>query len=147
MKKVTFLVVINRNIYTTHFLIMKLLMIKYFNRLQLKVPGKYYVYYFLLFWWLSIYQDFYDDTFFDCNDYLFDYSSVQRVVRAKKTSVPCLESYTVYHNDWKNNLNKLPSLRRKMSDPDIYHGSSGILAAMVSSGLENIHYFVLLHTH
>lgn len=61
----------------------------------------------------------------------FIFSSVQRVVRAKKTSVPCLESYILYQNEWENISNKLPNLRRKMSDPDIYHGSSGIIAVCV----------------
>lgn len=60
------------------------------------------------------------------------YSSLQRVVRAKKTSVPSFETYAYQNNDWENlTPTKLPSLRRKMSDPDIHHGTSGILAAMV----------------
>ncbi|XP_075160059.1 GATOR complex protein Iml1 isoform X3 [Haematobia irritans] len=57
--------------------------------------------------------------------------SLQRVVRAKKTSVPSFETYAYQNNDWENlTPTKLPSLRRKMSDPDIHHGTSGILAAM-----------------
>ncbi|KAM7355221.1 GATOR complex protein Iml1 isoform 4-T4 [Cochliomyia hominivorax] len=57
--------------------------------------------------------------------------SLQRVVRAKKTSVPSLETYAFQNNDWENlTPTKVPSLRRKMSDPDIHHGTSGILAAM-----------------
>lgn len=60
------------------------------------------------------------------------FSSLQRVVRAKKTSVPSLETYAFQNNDWDNfTPTKVPSLRRKMSDPDIHHGTSGILAAMV----------------
>lgn len=57
---------------------------------------------------------------------------MQRVVRAKKTSVPSLETYAFKNNDWENlTPTKVPTLRRKMSDPDIHHGTSGILAAMV----------------
>ncbi|XP_073836084.1 GATOR complex protein Iml1 isoform X5 [Musca autumnalis] len=57
--------------------------------------------------------------------------SLQRVVRAKKTSVPSFETYAYQNNDWENlTPTKIPSLRRKMSDPDIHHGTSGILAAM-----------------
>lgn len=54
------------------------------------------------------------------------------MIRAKKTSVPSLETYAYQNNDWENFTPiKVPSLRRKMSDPDIHHGTSGILAAMV----------------
>ncbi|KAI8123430.1 DEP domain-containing protein 5 [Lucilia cuprina] len=59
--------------------------------------------------------------------------SLQRIIRAKKTSVPSLETklYAFQNNDWENfTPTKVPSLRRKMSDPDIHHGTSGILAAM-----------------
>ncbi|XP_046808497.1 GATOR complex protein Iml1 [Lucilia cuprina] len=57
--------------------------------------------------------------------------SLQRIIRAKKTSVPSLETYAFQNNDWEIfTPTKVPSLRRKMSDPDIHHGTSGILAAM-----------------
>ncbi|XP_065362330.1 GATOR complex protein Iml1 isoform X3 [Calliphora vicina] len=57
--------------------------------------------------------------------------SLQRIIRAKKTSVPSLETYAFQNSDWENfSPTKVPSLRRKMSDPDIHHGTSGILAAM-----------------
>ncbi|XP_053952513.1 GATOR complex protein Iml1 isoform X3 [Anastrepha ludens] len=60
--------------------------------------------------------------------------SLQRVIRAKKTSVPSLET-SVYRNcDWENlTPTKIPNLRRKMSDPDIYHGTSGMLATLTDS--------------
>lgn len=46
--------------------------------------------------------------------------------------MPSLETYAFQNNDWENfTPTKVPSLRRKMSDPDIHHGTSGILAAMV----------------
>ncbi|XP_032596837.1 GATOR complex protein Iml1 isoform X4 [Drosophila grimshawi] len=57
--------------------------------------------------------------------------SLQRVVRAKKTSVPSFETYAYRNNDWENlTPTKIPSLRRKMSDPDIHHGTSGMLATL-----------------
>ncbi|XP_017842450.2 LOW QUALITY PROTEIN: GATOR complex protein Iml1 [Drosophila busckii] len=57
--------------------------------------------------------------------------SLQRVVRAKKTSVPSFETYAYRTNEWENlTPTKIPSLRRKMSDPDIHHGTSGMLAAL-----------------
>ncbi|XP_034484120.1 GATOR complex protein Iml1 isoform X2 [Drosophila innubila] len=60
--------------------------------------------------------------------------SLQRVVRAKKTSVPSFETYAYRNNDWENlTPTKIPSLRRKMSDPDIHHGTSGMLAALTDS--------------
>ncbi|XP_023034077.1 GATOR complex protein Iml1 isoform X3 [Drosophila willistoni] len=60
--------------------------------------------------------------------------SLQRVVRAKKTSVPSFETYAFRNNDWENlTPTKIPSLRRKMSDPDIHHGTSGILAALTEN--------------
>lgn len=60
------------------------------------------------------------------------HSSLQRVIRAKKTSVPSLETSAYRNHDWENlTPTKIPNLRRKMSDPDIYHGTSGMLAALV----------------
>ncbi|XP_030380275.1 GATOR complex protein Iml1 isoform X3 [Scaptodrosophila lebanonensis] len=60
--------------------------------------------------------------------------SLQRVVRAKKTSVPSFETYATRNNDWENlTPTKIPSLRRKMSDPDIHHGTSGMLAALTDT--------------
>ncbi|XP_062137286.1 GATOR complex protein Iml1 isoform X2 [Drosophila sulfurigaster albostrigata] len=60
--------------------------------------------------------------------------SLQRVVRAKKTSVPSFETYAYRNNDWENlTPTKIPSLRRKMSDPDIHHGTSGMLAALTDA--------------
>ncbi|KAH8303794.1 hypothetical protein KR018_006009 [Drosophila ironensis] len=57
--------------------------------------------------------------------------SLQRVVRAKKTSVPSLETYAYRNNDWENlTPTQIPAMRRKMSDPDIHHGTSGMLAAL-----------------
>jgi len=59
-------------------------------------------------------------------------SSLQRVVRAKKTSVPSLETYAYRNNDWENlTPTQIPAMRRKMSDPDIHHGTSAMLAALV----------------
>ncbi|KAH8252192.1 hypothetical protein KR026_011808 [Drosophila bipectinata] len=56
--------------------------------------------------------------------------SLQRVVRAKKTSVPSLETYA-YNNEWENlTPTQIPAIRRKMSDPDIHHGTSAMLAAL-----------------
>lgn len=64
------------------------------------------------------------------------FSSLQRVVRAKKTSVPSFETYAYRNNDWENlTPTKIPSLRRKMSDPDIHHGTSGMLAALTDHQL------------
>jgi len=55
-------------------------------------------------------------------------------VRAKKTSVPSFETYAYRNNDWENlTPTKIPSLRRKMSDPDIHHGTSGMLAALTDT--------------
>ncbi|XP_030565377.1 GATOR complex protein Iml1 isoform X9 [Drosophila novamexicana] len=60
--------------------------------------------------------------------------SLQRVVRAKKTSVPSFETYAYRNNDWENlTPTKIPSLRRKMSDPDIHHGTSGMLATLTDT--------------
>ncbi|KAL7732777.1 hypothetical protein ACLKA6_005917 [Drosophila palustris] len=60
--------------------------------------------------------------------------SLQRVVRAKKTSVPSFETYAYRNNDWENlTPTKIPSLRRKMSDPDIHHATSGMLAGLTDS--------------
>ncbi|XP_067645946.1 GATOR complex protein Iml1 isoform X2 [Eurosta solidaginis] len=60
--------------------------------------------------------------------------SLQRVIRAKKTSVPSLETSVYRNRDWENlTPTKIPNLRRKMSDPDIYHGTSGILAALTDA--------------
>ncbi|XP_036220149.1 GATOR complex protein Iml1 isoform X2 [Bactrocera oleae] len=60
--------------------------------------------------------------------------SLQRVIRAKKTSVPSLETSAYRNHDWENlTPTKIPNLRRKMSDPDIYHGTSGMLAALTDS--------------
>ncbi|XP_020718140.1 GATOR complex protein DEPDC5 isoform X3 [Ceratitis capitata] len=60
--------------------------------------------------------------------------SLQRVVRAKKTSVPSLETSAYRNHDWENlTPTKIPNLRRKMSDPDIYHGTSGMLAALTDT--------------
>ncbi|XP_017135355.1 GATOR complex protein Iml1 isoform X9 [Drosophila miranda] len=57
--------------------------------------------------------------------------SLQRVVRAKKTSVPSLETYAYRNNDWENlTPTQIPAMRRKMSDPDIHHGTSAMLAAL-----------------
>ncbi|EDW50059.1 GM14207 [Drosophila sechellia] len=57
--------------------------------------------------------------------------SLQRVVRAKKTSVPSLETYAYSNNDWENlTPTQIPAMRRKMSDPDIHHGTSAMLAAL-----------------
>ncbi|KAH8232733.1 hypothetical protein KR038_002054 [Drosophila bunnanda] len=57
--------------------------------------------------------------------------SLQRVVRAKKTSVPSLETYAYRNNDWENLTPiQIPAMRRKMSDPDIHHGTSAMLAAL-----------------
>lgn len=54
--------------------------------------------------------------------------SLQRVIRAKKTSVPSLETYTTHNsNEWSDTSTPgLPNLRRKMSDPDIHHGVSRV---------------------
>lgn len=58
------------------------------------------------------------------------------MVRAKKTSVPSFETYAYRNNDWENlTPTKIPSLRRKMSDPDIHHGTSGMLAALTDHQL------------
>ncbi|XP_054736212.1 GATOR complex protein Iml1 isoform X3 [Anastrepha obliqua] len=60
--------------------------------------------------------------------------SLQRVIRAKKTSVPSLETSVYRNRDWENlTPTKIPNLRRKMSDPDIYHGTSGMLATLTDS--------------
>ncbi|XP_023160418.2 GATOR complex protein Iml1 isoform X6 [Drosophila hydei] len=60
--------------------------------------------------------------------------SLQRIVRAKKTSVPSFETYAYRNNDWENlTPTKIPSLRRKMSDPDIHHGTSGMLATLTDT--------------
>ncbi|XP_037929886.1 GATOR complex protein Iml1-like [Teleopsis dalmanni] len=60
--------------------------------------------------------------------------SLQRIIRAKKTSVPSLETYAYRNNDWDNLTPiKIPSLRRKMSDPDIHHGTSGMLASLTDT--------------
>ncbi|SPP84863.1 GATOR complex protein Iml1 isoform X1 [Drosophila guanche] len=57
--------------------------------------------------------------------------SLQRVVRAKKTSVPSLETYAYRNNDWENlTPTQIPAMRRKMSDPDIHHGTSAMLATL-----------------
>ncbi|XP_016972623.1 GATOR complex protein Iml1 isoform X2 [Drosophila rhopaloa] len=57
--------------------------------------------------------------------------SLQRIVRAKKTSVPSLETYAYRNNDWENlTPTQIPTMRRKMSDPDIHHGTSAMLAAL-----------------
>lgn len=58
------------------------------------------------------------------------------MVRAKKTSVPSFETYAYRNNEWENlTPTKIPSLRRKMSDPDIHHGTSGMLAALTDHQL------------
>uniref|UniRef100_A0ABK9MU85 DEP domain-containing protein n=1 Tax=Glossina morsitans morsitans TaxID=37546 RepID=A0ABK9MU85_GLOMM len=76
----------------------------------------------------------YDDQIFQAPPAQERYSSLQHVIRAKKTSVPSLETYAYQNNDWENFTPiKLPTLRRKMSDPDIHHGTSGILAAMTEA--------------
>ncbi|XP_055914582.1 GATOR complex protein Iml1 isoform X2 [Eupeodes corollae] len=61
--------------------------------------------------------------------------SLQRVVRAKKTSVPSLETYT--NNNYCDVESFTPlrasNRRRKMSDPDIHHGTSGVLSTLTGS--------------
>ncbi|XP_055373672.1 GATOR complex protein Iml1 isoform X2 [Condylostylus longicornis] len=58
--------------------------------------------------------------------------SLQRVIRAKKTSVPSLE--TTSSHDWDiSTTPKFSALRRKMSDPDIHFGVSGVLSTLVDS--------------
>lgn len=61
-------------------------------------------------------------------------SSFQRIVRAKKTSVPSLETFVQdSQNDSDIILQRNKSLqsRRKMSDPDIHHSVSGVLSNLV----------------
>ncbi|XP_020801604.1 DEP domain-containing protein 5 isoform X13 [Drosophila serrata] len=65
--------------------------------------------------------------------------SLQRVVRAKKTSVPSLETYAYRNNDWENLTPiQIPAMRRKMSDPDIHHGTSAMLAALQQPDTTNL---------
>ncbi|KAL5290697.1 DEPDC5 family protein [Megaselia abdita] len=103
----------------------------------------------------------YENSFLSCNqsenihNSLFDYDeydsqifqaqpaqstcSLQRIVRAKKTSVPSLETYVQNsQNDLDIISHKTAVLqpRRKMSDPDIHHGVSGVLSTL--NGTSNL---------
>lgn len=70
------------------------------------------------------------------------FSSLQRAPRAKKTSVPCLEGYgTCTTKEWESVSRPTQIFRRKMSDPDIHHGTSNVLANLVT---EFTIYFIIL---
>jgi DEP domain-containing protein 5 len=56
-------------------------------------------------------------------------SSLQRVPRTKKTSVPSFGTYI--SREWETST-PIRNLRRKMSDPDIHHYATNILAGCLS---------------
>lgn len=88
---------------------------------------------------------------------LFENSSLQRAPRAKKTSVPCLEGSGACTSKELQNIVRLKQLpRRKMSDPDIHHGTPNVLANLTlndsptnssesMSNLDNKNYSIDIH--
>lgn len=74
-------------------------------------------------------------------------SSLQRAPRSKKTSVPCLEGFgSGMTSEWENVNKAKPSFLRKMSDPDIHHGSTGLVGGINCKSFKcvfNVHEFYL----
>lgn len=60
------------------------------------------------------------------------YSSLQRAPRAKKTSVPSLDGFgACTSKEWEHVSRPKQIFRRKMSDPDIHHGTTNVLDNLV----------------
>uniref|UniRef100_A0A182NJK6 DEP domain-containing protein n=1 Tax=Anopheles dirus TaxID=7168 RepID=A0A182NJK6_9DIPT len=79
--------------------------------------------------------DAYDDQIFQLPA-VHGTSSLQRMARTKKTSVPSLDGFGTYAraSEWGEQDALSPSrLRRKMSDPDIHHASNSLLNVSVAS--------------
>lgn len=68
------------------------------------------------------------------------FSSLQRPQRTKKTSVPSIELFGTSNTplELKSLSSPKPVVRRKMSDPDIHHGTVNVLAHLVRTNTPNI---------
>ncbi|XP_058120820.1 GATOR complex protein Iml1 [Anopheles ziemanni] len=78
--------------------------------------------------------DAYDDQIFQLPA-VHGTSSLQRMARTKKTSVPSLDGFGTYARtcEWEPETVCQTRLRRKMSDPDIHHTSNSLLNVSVAS--------------
>ncbi|XP_053676014.1 GATOR complex protein Iml1 [Anopheles nili] len=78
--------------------------------------------------------DAYDDQIFQPPT-VHGTSSLQRMARTKKTSVPSLDGFGTYAraNEWEQDALSPSRMRRKMSDPDIHHASNSLLNVSVVS--------------
>ncbi|XP_058067307.1 GATOR complex protein Iml1 [Anopheles bellator] len=79
--------------------------------------------------------DAYDDQIFQLPP-AHGTSSLQRMARTKKTSVPSLDGFGTYARtcEWEPDaIGAASRLRRKMSDPDIHHTSNSLLNVSVAS--------------
>nr|XP_040227207.2 GATOR complex protein Iml1 isoform X3 [Anopheles coluzzii] len=78
--------------------------------------------------------DAYDDQIFQLPA-VHGTSSLQRIARTKKTSVPSLDGFGTYARacEWEQDTLSPSRLRRKMSDPDIHHASNSLLNVSVAS--------------
>uniref|UniRef100_A0A182PF51 DEP domain-containing protein n=1 Tax=Anopheles epiroticus TaxID=199890 RepID=A0A182PF51_9DIPT len=78
--------------------------------------------------------DAYDDQIFQLPA-VHGTSSLQRMSRTKKTSVPSLDGFGTYARacEWEQETLSPSRLRRKMSDPDIHHASNSLLNVSVAS--------------
>lgn len=67
-------------------------------------------------------------------------SSFQRPARSKKTSVPSIELFGTSNTplELKSLTTPKPPMRRKMSDPDIHHGSVNVLAQLVRNNVPTL---------
>ncbi|XP_035917086.1 GATOR complex protein Iml1 isoform X3 [Anopheles stephensi] len=78
--------------------------------------------------------DAYDDQIFQLPA-VHGTSSLQRMARTKKTSVPSLDGFGTYARacEWEQDTLSPSRLRRKMSDPDIHHASNSLLNVSIAS--------------
>ncbi|XP_052897957.1 GATOR complex protein Iml1 [Anopheles moucheti] len=78
--------------------------------------------------------DAYDDQIFQLPA-VHGTSSLQRMARTKKTSVPSLDGFGTYARacEWEQDTLSPSRLRRKMSDPDIYHASNSLMNVSIAS--------------